>query len=131
MRTKKHPKLGDRELDIMQASWQQGEATVAEIQKQLQENGIELAYTTVLTMLGRLEAKGMVTRDDSERAHRYKALVKEPSAVGSAIKKLAERFFNGSIEALATRLVEQDLSSEQLRRIQTIIDENRQGEKEK
>jgi predicted transcriptional regulator len=131
MKTKKHPKLGDRELDIMQALWRQGEATVLEIQKQLQDAGIELAYTTILTMLGRLEVKGVVKRDNSERAHRYKPLVKEPSAVGGAIKRLAERFFNGSVEALATRLVEQDLSREQLQRIQAIIDENRQGEKTK
>ncbi len=131
MKTKKHQKLGDRELDIMQALWRQGEATVLEIQKQLQDAGIELAYTTILTMLGRLEIKGFVGRDNSARAHRYKPLVKEPSAVGGAIKKLAERFFNGSVEALATRLVEKELSQEQLRRIQAIIDENRQGEKTK
>ena len=131
MKTKKHQKLGDRELDIMQALWRQGEATVLEIQKQLQDAGIELAYTTILTMLGRLETKGVVARNNSERAHRYKPLIKEPSAVGSAIKKLAERFFNGSVEALATRLVEKELSHEQLRRIQAIIDENRQGEKTK
>jgi predicted transcriptional regulator len=129
MKTKKHQKLGDRELDIMQALWRQGEATVLEIQKQLQDAGIELAYTTILTMLGRLETKGVVARNNSERAHRYKPLVKEPSAVGGAIKRLAERFFNGSVEALATRLVEKELSGEQLRRIQAIIDENRQGEK--
>jgi predicted transcriptional regulator len=131
MEIKKQQKLGERELDIMQALWQQDEATVSEIQKQLQENGIELAYTTIMTMLGRLEAKEMVVRDNSERAHRYKPLVKEPSAVGSAIKKLAERFFNGSVEALAARLVEQELSPEQLRRVQAIIDENSHGEKGK
>lgn len=131
MKTEKQQKLGERELDIMQALWQQGEATVSELQKQLQENGIELAYTTILTMLGRLEAKEMVVRDNTERAHRYKPLVKEPLAVGSAIKRLAERFFNGSVEALATRLVEQELSPEQLRRIQAIIDENTAGEKNK
>ena len=131
MKTKKHHKLGDRELDIMQALWRQGEATVLEIQKQLQDAGIELAYTTILTMLGRLETKGVVARNNSERAHRYKPLIKEPSAVGGAIKRLAERFFNGSVEALATRLVEKELSEEQLRRIQAIIDENRQGGKTK
>ena len=131
MKTKKHPKLGDRELDIMQALWKRGDATVSEIQKQLQENGIELAYTTILTMLVRLETKGMVARDESARAHRYKPLVKEPSAVGSAIKKLAERFFNGSVEALAARLIEQELNAEQLRRVQAVIDENSREEKKK
>lgn len=131
MKTKKHTKLGDRELDIMQALWTLGEATVGEVQQQLHESGIELAYTTILTMLGRLETKGMVARNDSARAHRYRPLVKEPSAVRSAIKKLAERFFNDSVEALAARLVEQELSPEQLRRVQAIIDENSREEKKR
>jgi hypothetical protein len=43
------------------------------------------------------------------------------AAVG-AIRRLTDRFFNGSVEALATRLVEEELSPEQLERIQALID---------
>ena len=118
-------KLGERELDIMQVLWQSGSATVAEVHQSLQNKRDDIAYTTVQTMLNRLEAKGLVRRDDSDRAHRYLPVLKEPAVVNRAIQKLAERFFSGSVEALATRLVEKDLSLEQLEHIQKLIDAHR------
>lgn len=119
-------KLGERELDIMQVLWQSGTATVAEVHQSLLNQRDEIAYTTVQTMLNRLEAKGLVKRDDSDRAHRYLPVLKEPAVVNRAIHKLAERFFSGSVEALATRLVEKDLSSQQLDHLQELIDAHRQ-----
>jgi predicted transcriptional regulator len=118
-------KLGEREMDIMQALWQGGTATVADVHQSLVGEGHEIAYTTVQTMLNRLETKGLVTRDGSDRAHRYRPLLKQPAVVNGAIKKLAERFFSGSVEALAVRLVERDLSPEQLDRMQELIEQQR------
>ena len=118
-------KLGERELDIMQVLWQTGSATVAEVHQSLQDQRHDIAYTTVQTMLNRLDGKGLVRRDDSDRAHRYLPVLKEPAVVTRAIRKLAERFFSGSVEALATRLVEKDLSLEQLQHIQKLIDAHR------
>ena len=118
-------KLGERELDIMQVLWQIGSATVAEVHQSLKNMRDDIAYTTVQTMLNRLGAKGLVRRDDSDRAHRYLPVLKEPAVVNRAIQKLAERFFSGSVEALATRLVEKDLSLEQLEHIQKLIDAHR------
>ena len=118
-------KLGERELDIMQVLWQSGSATVAEVHQSLQSKRDDIAYTTVQTMLNRLEGKGLVRRDDSDRAYRYLPVLKEPAVVNRAIQKLAERFFSGSVEALATRLVEKDLSLEQLEHIQKLIDAHR------
>ena len=118
-------KLGERELDIMQVLWRSGSATVADVHQSLQNKRDDIAYTTVQTMLNRLEGKGLVRRDDSDRAHRYLPVLKEPAVVNRAIQKLAERFFSGSVEALATRLVEKDLSLEQLEHIQKLIDDHR------
>ena len=118
-------KLGERELDIMQVLWQSASATVAEVHQSLQNKRDDIAYTTVQTMLNRLETKGLVRRDDSDRAHRYLPVLKEPAVVNRAIQKLAERFFSGSVEALATRLVEKDLSLKQLEHIQKLIDAHR------
>ena len=119
-------KLGERELDIMQVLWQSAAATVAEVHQSLLNKRDDIAYTTVQTMLNRLEAKGLVKRDDSDRAHRYMPVLKEPAVVNRAIQKLAERFFSGSVEALATRLVEKDLSPQQLDHLQELIDVHRQ-----
>jgi BlaI family transcriptional regulator, penicillinase repressor len=125
MKTKTMEKLGERELDIMQSLWKLERATVSQVQEDLLENGNDIAYTTIQTMLNRLEAKKLVARDDSERTHRYYAILEERAVAGSALQRLVERFFRGSTEALVTRLVEKDLTSEQLERVQSVIDKNR------
>jgi len=113
--------LGDRELDLMQVLWRRGEATVAEVQQSLAAAGTRLAYTSVQTMLNRLETKGMVARSSTDRAHVYRPLAAEPKVVGSLIERLTDRFFKGSAEGLATHLVESDLSPEELERLHALI----------
>ena len=128
MKNTDYEKLGERELDLMQSLWKLEKASVAQVQEDLREKGNDIAYTTIQTMLNRLETKSLVTRDDSERTHRYYAVLEEPTVLSNALRRLVERFFRGSTEALATRLVENDLSPEQLDRIQTLIDEHRKEE---
>jgi predicted transcriptional regulator len=124
-------KIGERELDVMRVLWRRGTSSVYEVQAALHEQGDSIAYTTVQTMLNRLEAKGFVARDNSGRSHRYRPLIKELSAAGGALRGLIDRFFGGSAEALATHLVEHNLSSEQLGRVQSLIDEShKRGRKE-
>jgi predicted transcriptional regulator len=120
--TRKAPALGERELDIMQALWRLGRATVAETHAALVAGGAGIAYTTVQTMLNRLELKGLVARDTSERTHRYRALLERPTVVGSAIQRLVARFFDGSTEALAVHLVEKGLRPKQAARIRASLD---------
>src|SRR5262245_15440124 len=115
----------------MQALWKNGSATVSDVHQALLAERGDVAYATIQTMLNRLETKGLVTRDDSDRAHRYRPVLKENAVVNGAIGKLAARFVGGSVEALATRLVEKDLSKEQLDRIQEFIDAHRRGESSK
>lgn len=122
-------KLGERELDIMQALWTLKKATVGEVREVLLGQGEDIAYTTIQTMLNRLEAKNLVARDDTERTHRYFAILKEPKVTENAVKKLTERFFRGSAEALVSRLVKKDLTAAELDRIQNLIDEHRREKK--
>ena len=112
----KPPALGERELDIMQELWRRGTATVSEVHAGL---GDDVAYNTVQTMLNRLEEKGYVRRDTGDRAHRYRPLLKEQAAVGGAIRRLTSRFFDGSAEALAARLVE-ELDEEEIERLRAL-----------
>ena len=131
MASTKRTRLGEREMDLMQALWKLGKATVSEVQAELQAQGEEIAYTTIQTMLNRLEAKGQVARDTSDRAHYYRPRMREPSAVSGAIQTLIDRFFGGSAEALAAHLVEKKLREEDLDRLQSLIEEHRQKEKSK
>ncbi len=107
--------LGERELDIMTVLWQQASGTVTEVQAAL---GTPLAYTTVLTILRNLEAKGFVRRAEEGRAHRYFPKVKQRAAQRRAVRRLIDTLFLGSPEALLAQLVDDhDLTAEELQRL--------------
>jgi BlaI family penicillinase repressor len=107
--------LGDRELDVMTVLWQHSSGTVTEV---LEALNTSLAYTTVLTILRNLEAKGFVSRQEEGRAHRYFPKVKQRAAQRRAVRRLIDTLFLGSPEALLTQLVaDHDLTPEELRRI--------------
>lgn len=111
----------DRELDIMAVVWELGSATVREVQDRLAD---ELAYTTVLTLLRTLEAKGYLRHEVEGRAHRYFPTVERRQAGASALRRLLATVFRGSPEALLTQLVsDQGLSEEELLRLKRLLDE--------
>ena len=107
--------LGDRELEVMTWLWANGSGTVGEVKEGL---GDPLAYTTVLTILRNLEAKGVLRRQDEGRAHRYFPRVQQKAARRRALRRMIDTLFLGSPEALLSHLVdEHDLSPADLRRI--------------
>jgi predicted transcriptional regulator len=89
--------LGERELDVMGVLWTLGSGTVAEVRDRLPAS---LAYTTVLTILRNLEAKGFVRHDAEGKAHRYVPLVAHATARRSALARLVDKLFHGSAELL-------------------------------
>ena len=115
----------DRELDVMAVLWEVGPATVADVRDRLTD---PLAYTTVLTVLRTLEAKGYVGHVEEGRAHRYHALVDRDAAGRSALRRLLGTVFGGSPEALLTNLVEaRDADAAELARLRAILDERAGG----
>lgn len=113
--------LFERQLEIMQVLWERGSATVAEVRDALAD---EPAYTTILTMMRRLEEKGYVSRIQEGRAHRYAPKIGPADARGSALERLTRGLFNGSPELLVSELVAQEnLTREQLRRIRDLVDQ--------
>jgi predicted transcriptional regulator len=110
----------DREADVMQVLWDQGPSVVSDVQKRLSD---KLAYTTVLTVLRTLEAKGYVRHEEEGRQHRYCAAVQRQMAQKSALKHLLSKFFEDSSELLFARLVsDQKLTPEQIRRMRKLLD---------
>jgi predicted transcriptional regulator len=110
----------NREADIMQVLWDRGQSTVAEVQKNISD---ELAYTTVLTILRTLEAKGYVGHEEAGRGHSYFSKVEQQAAQKSALQHLKQKLFKGSSELLFTQLVsDQKLTSEQIQRMRKALD---------
>ena len=107
--------LGDRELEVMTWLWANGSGTVSEVKDGLAD---PLAYTTVLTILRNLEAKGFLRRAEEGRAHRYFPRVQQRAARKRALRRLIDTLFLGSPEALLAHLVdEHDLSPTELQRL--------------
>src|SRR5580692_8799398 len=95
--------LAPFELDCMNALWPLGEATVKQVQESLMARRPR-AYTTIMTILDRLEQKGIVTRRKVGRAYLYRANLLASEAQQSAVQQLVAGFFGGSREALAAYL---------------------------
>ncbi|HKV95999.1 MAG TPA: BlaI/MecI/CopY family transcriptional regulator [Gammaproteobacteria bacterium] len=104
----KVPEPTQSELDILNVLWQLGPSTVRNVHAALLEHD-ELAYTTVLSMLQVMYQKGLVSRDDSERAHVYKPALSRNQTQRQILTKLLHRVFEGS----TTELVMQALGSAQ------------------
>ena len=129
MTAKEESRLGERELDIMNALWQLGQGSVSEVRDKLVSDGVDVAYTTIQTMLNRLETKGYVARELDGRAYRYRPQLRQPAAAGNAVRTLIDRFFSGSAEALAAHLVSRGLSTKELERIRKLIESQRKEER--
>jgi BlaI family transcriptional regulator, penicillinase repressor len=113
--------FGDRELDVMGVLWETGSATVAEVRDRLPA---ELAYTTVLTILRNLEAKGFVRHEGEGKAHRYFPLVARQAAGRSAVSRLIEKLFAGDPALLVSHLVsDHPLSAAELKKLHATLEE--------
>jgi BlaI family transcriptional regulator, penicillinase repressor len=95
--------LAPLELECLSVLWPLGEGTVRDIYRALAASRPR-AYTTVLTIMDRLEQKGIVTRRKAGRAFRYQARLSAEEARFKAVEKIVEGFFDGSSEALAAHL---------------------------
>jgi BlaI family transcriptional regulator, penicillinase repressor len=99
------PKLTKLELQIMEALWTAGVSSVREIQETLPAKN-RPAYTTVQTMVYRLEAKGAVHRVKKiGNAHVFEAAISRESAHRRLVDDLLA-FFGGKIQPVMAHLVE-------------------------
>jgi BlaI family transcriptional regulator, penicillinase repressor len=117
------PKPTDAELAILNVLWRHGPSTVKEVHDVLSQSR-EMGYTTVLKLLQIMTDKGLVTREDSGRAHVYQAEQSQEHSQRRLLGDLVERAFGGS----AQKLVMQALSSrrstpEELAEIRKLLDE--------
>ena len=94
-RTQLQGLLGPLETDVMEMVWKLGDTTVREVHEALAERR-DLAYTTVMTTMARLASKGLLVRDTTGLAHRYRATVSREdyaqSTVTSVVDWLVDRF---------------------------------------
>ena len=114
--------LGETEMEVLHHVWDLGEATVADVRERILDDR-DVAYTTVMTVLKTLAAKGYLDYHKEGRSYVYQP-AEEPDAVQhSLLQRLMEKVFQGSPSALVQTLVQrEDLSDDEREEIKALID---------
>ena len=127
MTSKRTYRLGDLQLRIMRVLWNGGPASVAKVQDRL--GGDSLAYTTVATMLRKMEDRGLVRHREHQRRFIYTAAATAEDVTRSMADDLVDRLFEGSLADAVSHLLEtRDVSPGELARLEQLI-QQRKGQR--
>ena len=126
--SKTPPDITPAEFNVMKALWRLGQGTVADIRaKHADVYDSDLAYTTVMTLLSRLAAKGAVRVDKARQPYVYKPAFRESSVVRARLRQFVETVFDGEAGSLVLSLVEDEtLTLDDLRHIERKIEDEEQ-----
>lgn len=117
------PELGDAELEVLKGLWDGGPGTVRQVLEHLHGRGRRVAYTTVLTVLTRLEQKGYVTSNKSGVAYLYRAKVSRQKVAAVRVRAMVEQLYDGAAGQLALQLVKgEKLTAEEIDELQRLIE---------
>ena len=122
------PRPTDAELAILRVLWERGPSSVRDVHDALSSEQ-STGYTTVLKLLQIMTEKGLVVRDESQRAHIYEARYSEQRTQRQLLADLMERAFGGSPAKLVMQaLASKRTSAEELEAIRDILN-RMEGEK--
>jgi BlaI family transcriptional regulator, penicillinase repressor len=126
--TRSIPRPTETELELLRILWGKQPATVREIYEALNLQR-QSGYTTVLKLLQIMTAKGLVVRDEANRAHVYRASLSQDAMQSRIIKDLSVRLFSGSAAQLALHaLAMEPASPDELDEIRALIDRKRNAQ---
>ncbi|HEX6834090.1 MAG TPA: BlaI/MecI/CopY family transcriptional regulator [Rudaea sp.] len=117
------------ELDILHVLWERGASTVREVHEALYgDDGA--GYTTALKLMQIMHAKGLVERDDSQRAHVYRAAVTKQRTQKRYMADMVQRLFNGSASQMVLHALgnHPGASREELKEIRALLNKIESGE---
>ena len=122
---KRTANLGARELAILKVIWRLEEASVREVYEAVRKRR-PVAYTTVMTMMNTLEAKGYLRKRPDGRAFRYRATRREARVMTSLVRDFVDRVFDGAARPLLAHLITQSkLTAEEREELRRLMDEAR------
>ncbi len=116
--------LSTSELEVLKALWDHGPATVRQVLNHLHDQGRQLAYTTVLTFLSRLEQKRFVKSDKSDQAYVYRPIVSRQKVTATRLRSVIEQLYDGAAAPMVLQLMrEENFSSDEIAELQNLIDQ--------
>jgi predicted transcriptional regulator len=121
------PRPTDAEISILQVIWEHQPCTVRRVWEELSRVH-KTGYNTVLKLMQIMTTKGLVVRDESNKAHLYTATREREQTQGQLVRDLMTRAFEGSAAAMAIRaLSEKRATPEELDEIRRLLDGMDQG----
>ncbi len=119
-------RLGELQLRILEVLWKQDEAPVAGVHEAL-GGSAEFAYTTIATMLRKMEERRLVRHRTEGRSFIYRAAVKADEVTRNVVDHLVDRFFAGSLaEAVSHLLDTRDVTKSELAELEQLIADRKQ-----
>lgn len=116
------PRPTAAELEILRVLWKLGPSTVRQVHTAMNETA-RVGYTTVLKFLQIMHQKGLVTRDDSQRAHVYRARLSKDKTQEQITRHLVDKVFDGSRSQLVLHaLGDSKATPEELAEIRDMLD---------
>ena len=126
MKTRETVRPTEGELEILAVLWERGSATVREVFEAISAER-PMVYTGVLKLMQIMADKGLVIRDESARAHVYRAAVEKEETERRFVRDLSRRLFSGSAAQLALRALEMEpASEEEMAEIRKVLARRRQ-----
>lgn len=117
--------LGELQSAVMNAVWDLGEATVVQVRDRLAADK-ELAYTTVLSVLQKLEKAGWLMHRTDGRSYVYLPKRSRDDAGKSALRQFTERLFGGDPLVVFEHLLDDDrLTAAELAELRKMLERRR------
>ena len=115
------PKPTAAELDLLQVLWPLGAATARQVHEAMRQEKPDVTYATVLRLMQIMHGKGLLIRDESERAHLYAPAQPQDSLQTNLLKELMRKAFAGSAKALVLAALRTGVSKEERAEIQRLL----------
>jgi predicted transcriptional regulator len=129
MHTKPIHRIGDLQLRILRVLWDRGEASVADVLAALDGKH---AYTTIATMLRKMEDRGLVRHREAGRKFIYAAAVTSDDVSQGLADRFIDRLYAGSLAGAVSHLLEtRDVDPAELDELERLVQEHRQRHRDR
>lgn len=120
----KPPKPTAAELDLLRLVWRLGPSTVKDVHQARVAERPDATYATVLRLMQVMHAKGLLTRDESQRSHVYAAAHAQDALQTNLLKDLIQKAFAGSGKALVLAALNDHVTDTEREEIKRLLREN-------
>ena len=121
---KASPTVSDAELEILKVLWREGEATIRQVAGHLPRSKQQWAYTTIQTLLRRLETKGCATADKTTVPHVFRASVSREALMRQRLSMIADELCDGASSPLLAALVSgRRYSEDEIAQFRRLVDQ--------